>query len=472
MTTFLRGPEAVYRFRLTRAATNFGVVVTGQPQGKSGRATCRRRPRREPPHRLCGSAGAPQSVPRRLPTAPVLAAAPSRRSRASTRSCSTARPLRAPGASRSASGSTTSPRRRCVLRDRVVRRGDPLRVAATDAGSGIYRQSIRAVGRRRQHLGVVRATESFAIPTVRPGAWQASTATACLRLPGDEEHRERRAHPPEHAHADGDLHRPLALRSGIGAESRAIRLRLLGLPVALLDRRERVQIALDALDELVALVVAAVTTRKDFFRRARSRSRRASAPNRFPRRGNSTATTSAAARTSTTSHGQLTRQILASYARKTCIGRVESGTPPSGVTSHVSCMYRQSSPFAAIACGCIENTMFSRELGLDALADLRELDHRHPDRVAGDVAEVVAALDESGRDRAVHVVAARSRPHRGLRRLGVLDVRLEHPLRVLRELGILGGDRARDLDPVHPRAGDLERGSRNFGRMPPRAARS
>ena len=71
--------------------------------------------------------------------------------------------------------------------------------------------------------------------------------------------------------------------------------------------------------------------------------------------------------------------------------------------------------------------MFSRELGLDALADLRELDHRHPDRVAGDVAEVVAAVGEARRDGAVHVVAA-SRPARiaVLRRLVVLDVRLDH----------------------------------------------
>ena len=50
-----------------------------------------------------------------------------------------------------------------------------------------------------------------------------------------------------------------------------------------------------------------------------------------------------------------------------------------------------------------------RELGLDALADLRELDHRHPDRVAGDVAEVVAAIVEALRDRHVHVVAGRAR---------------------------------------------------------------
>ena len=41
------------------------------------------------------------------------------------------------------------------------------------------------------------------------------------------------------------------------------------------------------------------------------------------------------------------------------IGRPASGTPPSAVTSHVSCMYRHSLPSAEIACGCIEKTMFS-----------------------------------------------------------------------------------------------------------------
>ncbi len=48
------------------------------------------------------------------------------------------------------------------------------------------------------------------------------------------------------------------------------------------------------------------------------------------------------------------------------------------------------------------------ELEVDALADLRVLDHRHADRVARHVAEVVAALGEALRDGAVHVVAGRA----------------------------------------------------------------
>ena len=70
--------------------------------------------------------------------------------------------------------------------------------------------------------------------------------------------------------------------------------------------------------------------------------------------------------------------------------------------------------------------MFSAQLRLDALADLRELDHRHPDRVAGHVAERVPALDEPLRDRPVDVVRARTRPQRLLRRLVVLLVGVAH----------------------------------------------
>src|ERR671938_1921581 len=94
------------------------------------------------------------------------------------------------------------------------------------------------------------------------------------------------------------------------------------------------------------------------------------------------------------------------------------------------------------------------QLGLDALADLRVLDHRHADRVAGDVAEVVATRPEAARDGRVDVVRARAGTHRLARGLEVLDVGLEHALL----LGAGPAERARDLDPVAARAGDLERG--------------
>src|SRR5206468_12377277 len=61
-----------------------------------------------------------------------------------------------------------------------------------------------------------------------------------------------------------------------------------------------------------------------------------------------------------------------------------------------------------------------RELGLDALADPRVLDHRHPDRVARHVAEVIATLGEPGRDGAVDVVRGRARAQSRLRDLVVL----------------------------------------------------
>ena len=45
------------------------------------------------------------------------------------------------------------------------------------------------------------------------------------------------------------------------------------------------------------------------------------------------------------------------------------GTPPSAVTSQVSCMYRHCSPSGAIAWGCIEKHHVLPQLDVDALAD-------------------------------------------------------------------------------------------------------
>src|SRR5262249_21692887 len=81
------------------------------------------------------------------------------------------------------------------------------------------------------------------------------------------------------------------------------------------------------------------------------------------------------------------------------------------------------------------------QLGLDPFADLRMLDHRHPDRVARDVPEVVAALAEAFRHRAVDVVRSRAGLERGLRGFEVLDVRVEHRL----DLAVRTADRSRHL---------------------------
>ena len=98
------------------------------------------------------------------------------------------------------------------------------------------------------------------------------------------------------------------------------------------------------------------------------------------------------------------------------------------------------------------------QLGLDALADLRMLDHRHPDRVARHVAEVVAAPREAGRDRPMDVVRRRAGAKSRLRDLVVLPVRLEHPLHLVARRA----ERARDLDPVAARSRDFERGDREL----------
>ncbi len=141
VTTELRGPEAVYRVRIPRRAANFGVVITSQ------------RGRVEPrvvagldENRLTGYAGLPihhnpylEGFRNTVPAAGALA------------------PL--PGdyyavfdsASRAGAGrfnfrlwinDVTPPVLR--LRTPTVRAGTPLRIGATDAGSGVYPSSIRA----------------------------------------------------------------------------------------------------------------------------------------------------------------------------------------------------------------------------------------------------------------------------------------------------------------------------------------
>lgn len=143
VTTFLRGPEAVYRFRLTRAARNFGVVVTQQATGSNV----------EPrvvsgldENRLTGYAALPiahnpylEGFQRPVPAAGALSPLPGEYG------------IVFDSATRAGAGRFTfrfwiddlrPPTLR--LRTRTVRRGDPLRISATDAGSGVYRDSIRA----------------------------------------------------------------------------------------------------------------------------------------------------------------------------------------------------------------------------------------------------------------------------------------------------------------------------------------
>ena len=143
MTTVLRGPERVYRLRLTKRVANLGVVIT--QRGRTSRV--------EPrvvagfdENRLTGYAGLPvnhnpYSERFREPVLAAGALSP------------------APGeyavvfdsASRSQAGSfsfrywvndVTPPTLR--LRTRTVGRGSPVLVSATDSGAGIYPESVLA----------------------------------------------------------------------------------------------------------------------------------------------------------------------------------------------------------------------------------------------------------------------------------------------------------------------------------------
>ena len=66
LSTFLRGPEAVYRFRLTRPGRELRRRGDTESTWQPSRASYRCPPRREPPHRVRGAADAPQPVPRGL----------------------------------------------------------------------------------------------------------------------------------------------------------------------------------------------------------------------------------------------------------------------------------------------------------------------------------------------------------------------------------------------------------------------
>ena len=96
VTTTLRGPERVFRFRVTRRVANLGVVITQRGPGVGWSRAIVAGVRREPADRVRGAARQPQPVPGRVPRAASSRRGRSRRRRASTQSSSTA-PAR-PGA--------------------------------------------------------------------------------------------------------------------------------------------------------------------------------------------------------------------------------------------------------------------------------------------------------------------------------------------------------------------------------------
>jgi subtilisin family serine protease len=169
VTTMLRGPERVFRFRLTKRVANFGVVVTQQSRGS----------RVEPrvvagldENRLTGYAGLPIDHNPYLGTfrEPLLAAG------ALSPAPGEYAVVFDSGARASAGRFTfrfwvndvTPPTLR--LRTRAVRAGEALRVAAIDAGAGIYPATITAsIDGEQRRSAHRRATISISTQGLAPG---------------------------------------------------------------------------------------------------------------------------------------------------------------------------------------------------------------------------------------------------------------------------------------------------------------
>ena len=189
-----RGPEQVFRFTLKKPVANFGAVVVTRARG------VRVSPRlvvAGDENRLVGYTALPSNSTR---TSDYGRVEPGRR-RGLAR-CRRVR-LRLRHAGRRQAGQVHVP----LLGERHDAAGDPrccravargaLRLAVTDTGSGVDPASIVAEGRRHACGLHVRARTSSRSADVAPGR-HAVTARR-LRLPGGEEHGERRADPAEHA---------------------------------------------------------------------------------------------------------------------------------------------------------------------------------------------------------------------------------------------------------------------------------
>ena len=200
VTTVLRGPERVYRFRLDRRVANFGVVITSRGRGS----------RVEPrvlagldENRLTGYAGLPVNhnpyddrFRTGVPAAGALSPLPGEYA------------IVFDSATRASAGRFTfrfwvhdvdAPRVRVLAP--VVGAGAPLLVAATDAGAGV---DPAPSSPRSTASWSAPGTREASSASTRAGTRRAHTASACAsRLPGDEEHRKRGPDPPEHAHGDG-----------------------------------------------------------------------------------------------------------------------------------------------------------------------------------------------------------------------------------------------------------------------------
>jgi subtilisin family serine protease len=139
----LRGPEQVFRFRLTRPVANFGVVVVSQARGVHVQP---RVVRAGDENRLTGYAGLPLNLNPYLPTYDhVSPAAGAVRPDAAAYDIVFDTPSRRAAGKfvfRFWIGDTKSPRVRLLTQS--IRAGHLLRVAVTDAGSGVDPGSLHA----------------------------------------------------------------------------------------------------------------------------------------------------------------------------------------------------------------------------------------------------------------------------------------------------------------------------------------
>ena len=233
-TVSLAGPERIYRVTLGRAAANFGVVVTSRAKG------VRVEPRivhAGDERRLTGYAALPFNLnPYLRGFGGLVLAAGTILPAAGAYDVVFDSPTVARAGAFSFRfwiGDTKPPT--AVLRTRTVKRGTALVVATSDSGSGVYPASLHVLvdgQTRSRHLLGRPDPHRDRGALARP----ALAAPPDLGLPGDAEHGERRADPPEHAHPQHHVHRALSLRA-----------------VALLRRRQAREVALDALGELLLL---------------------------------------------------------------------------------------------------------------------------------------------------------------------------------------------------------------------------
>ena len=210
VTTTLNGPERVFRFRIAKRVANVGVVITrlGRGSAVEPRIVAGR-----DENRLTGYAGLPVNHNPymdefREPLACCGRALPR------------ARRVRGRVRQRDARG------RGCVHLPLLGRRRDAADRSPADEKRAWRRAAARVSRRRgsgrlsavhprvrRRLLEDGRATRDAARnPDGRPESRLASPPGSRLRLPGVEEHRERRAHPPEHALDDRDVLDPLDAR--------------------------------------------------------------------------------------------------------------------------------------------------------------------------------------------------------------------------------------------------------------------